>query len=192
MLSCYSIQQTKQSSQIVSVALLPMTVVAPLSTWAIGALAHDRETATSGLLVSCADLGAMSATFLIKSIVRRERPYTTYPDCIQSAELHDRFSFPSGHATATASFATLLSLRYPKWYVIAPCTAYWLYTCYARLNLGVHYPSDVLVGSVVGLASGWLVYQLSDALLKKVPHLLPQELPSRRSFVIPISIPLGL
>ena len=59
-------------------------------------------------------------------------------------------SFPSGHTAAAFSLATSLSIRYPKWYVIAP-SAFWACSVgFSRMNEGVHYPSDVAAGAVIG------------------------------------------
>lgn len=57
---------------------------------------------------------------------------------------------PSAHTAAAFSLATSLSIRYPKWYVIAP-TAIWAGSvAFSRMNMGVHYPSDVITGALVG------------------------------------------
>jgi membrane-associated phospholipid phosphatase len=42
------------------------------------------------------------------------------------------------------------------------------------MYLGVHYPSDVLVGAAVGAGSAWLMYKANKWLFKKKPQVMPQ------------------
>ena len=80
----------------------------------------------------------------------RERPYDRYPDRVDARSHESSPSFPSGHTAAAFSLATSLSIRYPKWYVIAP-SAFWACSVgFSRMNEGVHYPSDVAAGAVIG------------------------------------------
>jgi len=62
-------------------------------------------------------------------------------------------SFPSGHATAAWALAALLTAYYPRWRW-AFCVGA-VAVCWARLQLGSHYPADVVAGGVVG----WFVAQ---------------------------------
>ena len=48
------------------------------------------------------------------------------------------------------------SITYPKWYVIAPSALWACGVGYARINQGVHYPSDVLTGAVIGPGCAFL------------------------------------
>jgi len=58
--------------------------------------------------------------------------------------------------------ATALSLKYPKWYVIIPSYFWACSVGYSRLNLGEHYPSDVLAGAIVGAGSAFLSLKLTN------------------------------
>ena len=60
------------------------------------------------------------------------------------------FSFPSGHTATAFALATSLSVKYPKWYVIAPSALWACSVGVSRMNEGVHYPSDVLAGAAIG------------------------------------------
>mgnify|MGYP002232674387 CR=1 FL=1 len=60
------------------------------------------------------------------------------------------FSFPSGHTATAFALATSLSVKYPKWYVIAPSALWACSVGVSRMNEGVHYPSDVLAGTAIG------------------------------------------
>ncbi len=100
-------------------------------------------------------------TNAIKSAVNRPRPMVTYPDIIinRGIVLNAR-SFPSGHTSSTFTFATSLSIAYPKWYVIVPAYAWASTVAFTRLYLGVHYPSDVLGGICVGVGSAFLSHEI--------------------------------
>ena len=89
---------------------------------------------------------AVGITYAAKHIIGRDRPFVKYPDKIHAygAPDADSPSFPSGHTAAAFSLATSLSITYPKWYVIAPSAVWACGVGFARMNQGVHYPSDVV------------------------------------------------
>jgi undecaprenyl-diphosphatase len=63
----------------------------------------------------------------------------------------DRFSFPSGHATASMAVALSYGAVFPDWAV--PLGALAVLVGFSRIRLGVHYPSDVLVGQLIAGAT---------------------------------------
>ena len=94
--------------------------------------------------------GAFAVTYGMKYLIGRERPYDKYPGRVHAYSRESSPSFPSGHTATAFALAASLSIRYPKWYVIAP-SAFWACSVgISRMNEGVHYPSDVLAGAVVG------------------------------------------
>lgn len=93
---------------------------------------------------------AVVLTSGIKYVVDRERPFNRYPDLIEKRESVSSPSFPSAHTATAFSLATSLSIRYPKWYVIAPSYIWASSVGFARMNEGVHYPSDVIAGAAIG------------------------------------------
>ena len=95
-------------------------------------------------------IGAFAVTYGIKSAVGRERPFDHYPDRVDAQERPGDSSFPSAHTASAFSLATALSIKYPKWYVIAPSAVWACSVGFARMNEGVHYPSDVLAGALIG------------------------------------------
>ena len=102
-------------------------------------------------------------TLALKYSVNRDRPFVTYPDIIQKSKAGSP-SFPSGHTSSAFATATSLSLVYPKWYIIAPSYTWAGTVGYSRMHLGVHYPSDVLVGALVGAGSAWLTHAVNKKL----------------------------
>ena len=89
----------------------------------------------------------------LKKVVHRPRPFVTYRN-IHNLVPVNSFSFPSGHTAEVMLLAISLSMLFPKrkW-AIAIAWLWALMVSYSRMDLGVHYPSDVL-GSVL---IGWLV-----------------------------------
>ena len=106
----------------------------------------------------------MSAAFLVntgitqltKHAVNRKRPFADYPFIKRRVKEDAWLSFPSGHTSSAFCTATSLALRYRRWYVIAPAYLIAASVGWARMYQGVHYPSDVLVGALVGAGSAWL------------------------------------
>lgn len=102
----------------------------------------------------------------LKYSFHRPRPFVTYPD-INAYEGMTDLSFPSGHTSLAFSTATALCLKYPKWYVIAPASVWACSVGYSRMNLGVHYPSDVLAGALLGAGSAFVTYKVNQWFWKK-------------------------
>ncbi|MFM2267326.1 MAG: hypothetical protein RL757_767 [Bacteroidota bacterium] len=104
---------------------------------------------------------AVGTMYIAKNIANRPRPFVAYPQYFFPKMEEKTTSFPSGHTTVAFVAATSLSLRYPKWYVIAPAYAFAGGVAYSRMHLGVHYPSDVLGGALLGSASAWAVWRVN-------------------------------
>lgn len=153
-------EMTYHAMNGVSKSVYYVAAAVPLTQLIVGYSTHDKETIRNGWL-SIAGQGLTQAiTFAGKSTIRRERPYLKYPD-IHTNVYDDSYSFPSGHTSMAFSTATMLSLQYPKWYVIAPSFLYAGAMGYSRMYLGRHYPSDVFAGALVGVGSSYLCYKLN-------------------------------
>lgn len=95
---------------------------------------------------------ALSASHLlvevVKRAVNRPRPCIVFKD-INSFNIQlFNYSFPSGHTTASFSVAVVLSLNIASFIPLFIFPA--LVVGISRIYLGVHYPSDVLIGSIIG------------------------------------------
>ncbi len=87
---------------------------------------------------------------LLKNRLVRERPYITHGDIVCGTAPLDRYSFPSGHTLHAASFAVLYGSYEPSMLVVLVPFAGLVAA--SRVILGLHYPSDVLVGGSIGAA----------------------------------------
>jgi len=118
----------------------------------IAAVSLARSSKREAKLFALGVGGSMLLTQVIKYIATRPRP-----DLWLSLRPEHTFSFPSGHAMDTAALAAALFFTTPrhrrKWWVVAPLFA--LSVGWARMYLGVHYPSDVLAGW--SSAVGWVL-----------------------------------
>ena len=106
------------------------------------------------LAVVVADVIADLLAELVKSVVDRHRPFE--PQLGPPTSTH---SFPSGHSATAFACATVLASLAPRWRV--PFLILAALIAFSRLYNGVHYPTDVLAGSVLGVLVGLAVVRLS-------------------------------
>jgi undecaprenyl-diphosphatase len=99
---------------------------------------------------------AATISFSIKTIISRERPFKAYPDIEKLSEAGSH-SFPSGHTNEAFAMAVAFSLLVPKRKFVIPLFIWASLVAYSRMALGVHYPSDVIGGMIIGSLIGWLV-----------------------------------
>ncbi|REG87049.1 phosphatase PAP2 family protein [Algoriphagus antarcticus] len=164
------------SFQFISNTVTPISIATPVIILSVGLLEKNKETTQKGLFIAETLLVSTFINTAFKYSVNRPRPYETYI-FIENVLDPDTPSFPSGHTSAAFATATTLSLSYPKWYIIAPSFLWASTVGYSRMDLGVHYPSDVLVGAVVGAGSAYLCYFIN----KKVFHKKGDSLLRRKS-----------
>lgn len=90
---------------------------------------------------------------LMKNLIKRDRPCEALANVHKRISPSDRFSFPSGHTAAAFVMVTVLSHFFPVLLLPAVCWA--LLVGLSRVFLGVHYPSDILAGMVIGMICGY-------------------------------------
>lgn len=85
---------------------------------------------------------------LLKALIRRDRPFVQLPDSVSVIQPSDKFSMPSGHTAAAFLMAGLISYFYVEYVFLVYLWAMAIGT--SRVVLGVHYPSDILAGALLG------------------------------------------
>lgn len=124
-----------------------------------------RKAGVAGLLAL--GIGFLCTNVVLKHLVGRPRPWLDVAGLLPLIHEGDPNSFPSGHTCASFAAACAWWRLLPKkWMsllagVMAVCMGL------TRLYVGVHYPSDVLVGALVGLFSGWVAWKLCSEFLWK-------------------------
>lgn len=114
--------------------------------------------------------GALITNVILKDSVERLRPFEaseTFRQWWQAvgSPAEDGFSFPSGHATAAAAGMTAICLmKGRKW--VWPSVVWVLLMMIARNYLMAHYPTDVLFGAVIGVASGFIAWYITQFIFK--------------------------
>jgi undecaprenyl-diphosphatase len=143
-----------------------ISVGVPVGYFVAGLLHDNKALKQKAAYLAAAILLNTASTTLLKNVVKRERPYNTYtgifPDKIKSD-----YAFPSGHTSSAFATATSLSIATKKWYVAVPAFAWSAGVGYSRIYLGQHYPSDVIMGALVGSSSALICHWASKQLLKR-------------------------
>jgi undecaprenyl-diphosphatase len=95
--------------------------------------------------------------FILKNSFKRHRPQQALPDFRSVITPSDQFSFPSGHTSAACLMATLLSYYFP--YLLIVLFIWAALIGFSRVILGVHFPTDTLMGAALGVCSA--IYSLN-------------------------------
>jgi membrane-associated phospholipid phosphatase len=128
----------------------------PVALMVGGIVRHDSQMRQNALYVGSSAAITLGATLLMKTVFKRRRPFVQNLKIVAVYNAGST-SFPSGHASTSFAVATALSRAYPKWYVIIPSYLWAGSVGYSRMYLGVHYPSDVFGGALLGTTTSWLL-----------------------------------
>ena len=119
-------------------------------------LFYNRSRIYGSMIVSVLCLGLITGNFIMKPIAARLRPFMEFPDAV---ELHivppKDFSFPSAHSMSSFACATVITFINIPIGII--CLTIAALIAFSRLYLFVHYPSDVLVGTLYGIFLAFVV-----------------------------------
>jgi len=89
---------------------------------------------------------------LLKNWIKRDRPFETIAGVRNRIIPSDRFSFPSGHTAAAVVITVIVGHFFPP--LLIPAAIWALLVGFSRVCLGVHYPTDILAGIVLGFSCG--------------------------------------
>jgi membrane-associated phospholipid phosphatase len=137
---------------------------------AVAAVGGARGRRAAGEAVAAIGMASAVSNLLIKSVARRHRPEPPGDGHVSPSREVRRPtspSFPSGHAASAFAFASSMGEAVPPMWMPLHLAA--ALVGYARVHTGVHYPSDVVVGSLVGAFCGWTVRRLTDRWMPPAP-----------------------
>lgn len=127
-----------------------------------------KKTRTAGFTLLIALLINSCLTNLtLKDLFARPRPYTQTTELVTLIERLSSYSFPSGHTSVSFSGALVLYRMMPKKIGI-PAVILAALIGFSRLYVGVHYPTDVLGGIVVGIIASTASYYLVQFIKTKI------------------------
>ena len=144
----------------------PLAYGVPALLLTYGFLEKDSLTKQKAIYIGTTVFKATIINVALKYTFNRTRPFDTYP-FIEKVTNGGSPSFPSGHTSDAFSLATSVSLAYRKWYIVVPSFVWASAVGYSRLAFGVHYPSDVLMGAIVGSGTAFLFYKCQKWIHKK-------------------------
>lgn len=131
-----------------------------------------KKTRRTGItLLTALLMGLILSTLGLKNLIARERPFNTAGALIDVQSLligapSGRFSFPSGHSVSSFSATTVLMLYDRK--IGLPPLVLAVLIAFSRLYLYVHFPSDVLVGAVLGIVFAVVSDRLVSSIRRKI------------------------
>jgi undecaprenyl-diphosphatase len=143
-----------------------ISVGVPVGYFVAGLIHDNKDLKQKAAYTAAAILLNTATTTLLKNVVKRDRPYNTYTG-IYPDQLETDYAFPSGHTSTAFATATSIALTTKKWYVTVPAFAWSAGVGYSRIYVGQHYPSDVIMGALVGSGSALICHWASKQLSKR-------------------------
>lgn len=159
-------------------SVLFTSTLVPATLFGVSRANNNYYDENSSVLLTLSEGLSAGLTFGIKNIIRRERPFAVLHNVNydRSKFLLDRYSFPSGHSSMSFAMATSLTLRYPdKPILISGVYLYSTIVAFGRIYLGVHYPSDVLAGMLIGSGSAVIVHSLRKEIIEGKNNLFREK-----------------
>ncbi|MCB0833154.1 MAG: phosphatase PAP2 family protein [Bacteroidetes bacterium] len=157
--------------QFQSNTVKPLVVAAPLGLLATGLIRKDPAMRDNSVLIISALALNFVFTYTAKPAFNRTRPYKALSNVHTVGSTERSASFPSGHTSAAFALATSASLAYPKWYVVVPSMLWAGTVGYSRMAMGMHYPTDVLVGAMLGAGCALLIHHFRKPILRQTHRL---------------------
>ena len=114
-----------------------------------------KKTRKVGAVIYLSQILNIIVVTILKDTIQRPRPFLTLTDLHPLISLPTSYSFPSGHASSAFAGALVIAYLLRKWTI--PAYAVAITIAFSRVYLGVHYPSDIIVGALIGTISSIIV-----------------------------------
>ena len=116
----------------------------------------DEKTSPIGIEIASTLAISQTITYGLKNLLGRERPYNKLKNLNTFGIILKDYSFPSGHSSASFSIASIIAFNMPPLSILVVALA--LAVGISRIYLGVHYPTDVLAGIIIGVGAAIVVH----------------------------------
>lgn len=113
-------------------------------------------------------LNLLTTNIVLKRVLARTRPYEVVEGLERIIEAQSDFSFPSGHTACSFAGAVVIFLMCPR-KVGVPAMVLAVLISLSRLYVGVHFPTDILGGAIVGTLAALAAYGIYKRLQKENP-----------------------
>jgi membrane-associated phospholipid phosphatase len=144
----------------------PVAMAIPFCILAVSLINEDQKAENMAYEMGTGLAIASLVSGGLKILVNRPRPYETqaniYPNAIENGS-----SFPSSNASFAFATATSLTLITKKWYFAVPAYAWASSVGFSRIYLGQNYPSDILVGGLIGAAGAYAAHLLTKKIFSR-------------------------
>lgn len=114
--------------------------------------AVDKRLAQKLLFITA---GSLCVNGIVKNISKTPRPFSKGISCVRE-DTATGYSFPSGHTQGFATWSTVVAIKFKKILISIIVGVFIVLVAFSRLYLGAHYPSDVIVGIILGVGLAFL------------------------------------
>jgi membrane-associated phospholipid phosphatase len=159
-------------SSVMSTSAVILSIGLPASMLIYGGYTGDNEMVHQSVTIGASVATSVLISYFLKNKFDRARPYQRYPSNIDARTTENSYSFPPSHSSVAFALATSVSMEHSQWYVIAPAYFWAASVGFSRIQMGVHYPSDVVAGAILGTGSAFFCHELNNWLFpvqKKKP-----------------------
>lgn len=130
----------------------------------------EKHCKTGLKLAASQGIGSIITNLITKNAVHRSRPFDVIAGLETIIPPPSDWSFPSGHTTSSIAAGTLLFMCMPKKYGI-PALVLGICISLSRMYVGVHYPTDIIAGALVGIFAAISANKLIDKISARVASI---------------------